>query len=248
MNVCEGYGLDVWTMDHEGYGKSARTAGNSDVASGVEDLKAASEVVVRETGQPRAHFYGGSSGALRAAGLALARPERADRPILQAFPWTGTDPPTPGHPTAHAAYSRSRPGGPRARGARGAGTGPGGRGGGAPVSRRGVLGGPVAGGAGAARLGGAVVLPGVAEGAEPAPAGGGPGAAGVSFKWFGTNGWEITFGNKTILVDPWVNRFESGFLQNKLNHDTLLPTDTALIEQHLQKRDQILVGHGHRDS
>src|SRR5258705_10100975 len=116
------------------------------------------------------------------------------------------------------------------------------------MSRRGFLTGSlVAGAAAAASLGRSLVLPGVAEGAEPAPAGGGPGAAGVSFKWFGTNGWEITFGNKTILVDPWFNRFESGFLQNKLNHDTLLPTDTALIDQHVKKADQILIGHGHWD-
>ena len=116
------------------------------------------------------------------------------------------------------------------------------------MSRRGFLGGSlVAGAAAAASLGRSLVLPGVAEGAEPAPAGGGPGTAGVSFKWFGTNGWEITFGNKTILVDPWLNRFESGFLQNKLDHDRLLPTDTALIDQHVKKADQILVGHGHWD-
>ena len=34
-------GFDVWTMDHEGYGHSDRTSGNSDIASGVDDLKAA---------------------------------------------------------------------------------------------------------------------------------------------------------------------------------------------------------------
>src|SRR5882672_4421090 len=116
-----------------------------------------------------------------------------------------------------------------------------------PLSRRGFLGGLVARAAAAASLGGSLVRPGVAAGAGPAPARGGPGAAGVSFKWFGTNGWEITFGNKTILVDPWFNRFESGFLQNKLNHDTLVPTDTALIDQHVKKADQILIGHGHWD-
>ena len=116
------------------------------------------------------------------------------------------------------------------------------------MSRRGFLTGSLAAGtAAAASLGRSLVLPGLAEGAEAAPAGGGPGTAGVSFKWFGTNGWEITFGNKTILIDPWFNRFESGFLQNKLSHDTLLPTDTALIDQHVRKADQILVGHGHWD-
>jgi alpha-beta hydrolase superfamily lysophospholipase len=115
MNVFAGYGFDVWTMDHEGYGKSARTAGNSDVASGVEDLKAASEVVVRETGQPRAHFYGGSSGALRAAGFAMARPERVDRLILEAFTWTGKGSPTLGKRAEQVDYYRTHNRRPRGR-------------------------------------------------------------------------------------------------------------------------------------
>ncbi len=115
MNVFARYGFDVWTMDHEGYGKSARTAGNSDVASGVEDLKAASEVVVRETGQPRAHFYGGSSGALRAAGFAMARPERVDRLILEAFTWTGKGSPTLGKRAEQVDYYRTHNRRPRGR-------------------------------------------------------------------------------------------------------------------------------------
>ncbi|HWN13658.1 MAG TPA: alpha/beta hydrolase [Candidatus Dormibacteraeota bacterium] len=115
MNVFAGYGFDVWTMDHEGYGKSARTAGNSDVASGVEDLKAASEVVVRETGRPRAHFYGGSSGALRAAGFAMARPERIDRLILEAFTWTGKGSPTLGKRAEQVDFYRTHNRRPRGR-------------------------------------------------------------------------------------------------------------------------------------
>ena len=115
-------------------------------------------------------------------------------------------------------------------------------------SRRGFLAtGVTASIAAAANLGRSLLAPGVAEGAEPSPRGGGPGTAGVNFKWFGTNGWEITFGNKTILIDPWFNRFESGFLQNKLKMDAVLPTDTTLIDQHVSKADQILIGHGHWD-
>ena len=56
MNEFARYGFDCWTMDHENYGKSGRTSGNSDIASGVEDLKAAAEVVTRETGQKKFHF------------------------------------------------------------------------------------------------------------------------------------------------------------------------------------------------
>src|SRR5580704_16903292 len=66
MNVFARYGYDVWTMDFEGYGKSSRTEGNSNVADGVEDLKAAIPVVARETGLQKFHMFGESSGALRA--------------------------------------------------------------------------------------------------------------------------------------------------------------------------------------
>jgi pimeloyl-ACP methyl ester carboxylesterase len=87
-------GFDVWTMDHEGYGKSDRTDGNSDILSGVEDLKAAVEVVKRETGQTRYHFLGESSGALRAAAYAMVAPERCGRLVLAAHTYTGKGSPT----------------------------------------------------------------------------------------------------------------------------------------------------------
>lgn len=87
-------GFDVWTMDHEGYGRSSRTDGNSDIASGVDDLKAGFEIVERETGAASALFYGSSSGALRAAALAQTNPENVTRLVLDAFVWTGKDAPT----------------------------------------------------------------------------------------------------------------------------------------------------------
>jgi pimeloyl-ACP methyl ester carboxylesterase len=94
MNVFAGAGFDVWTMDHENYGRSSRTAGNSDIASGVADLVAGTDLVARETGRERVHLLGESSGALRAAAFAMARPERVDRLILTAFTWTGEGSPT----------------------------------------------------------------------------------------------------------------------------------------------------------
>jgi L-ascorbate metabolism protein UlaG (beta-lactamase superfamily) len=101
--------------------------------------------------------------------------------------------------------------------------------------------------AGAALAGSGSLLPGLAEGAEPTPTGGGPGGAGVRFTWFGTNGWEIAFGNRTILIDPWFGRFDSGFLTGKFNAGTPITTDAGLIDQHVGKADQILIGHGHWD-
>src|SRR6202051_3718835 len=94
MDKFAEYGFDVWTMDFEGYGKSAIGPGNSDIASGVEDLKAASEVIVRETRQTRFPIYGESSGALRAGSFAMAQPERVARLALGSFTWTGQGSPT----------------------------------------------------------------------------------------------------------------------------------------------------------
>lgn len=89
MNVAARWGYDVWTMDHEGYGKSTRTSGNSDIASGVADLTVAGDLVRRETGQERMHMMGESSGALRVGAYAMARPDRVGRLVLQAFTYTG---------------------------------------------------------------------------------------------------------------------------------------------------------------
>ena len=89
MNTFAGYGYDVWTMDFEGYGRSSRTAGNSAIAEGVRDLKAATDLVIRETGQRRMHFFGESSGGLRAGAFAIEFPDRVDRLVLAAFTYTG---------------------------------------------------------------------------------------------------------------------------------------------------------------
>jgi pimeloyl-ACP methyl ester carboxylesterase len=94
MNTFAGFGFDVWTMDFEGYGRSSRTEGNSNVADGVEDLKAAVKVVAHETGQERIHVFGESSGALRAGAFAMARPEVINRLVLAAFTYTGEGSPT----------------------------------------------------------------------------------------------------------------------------------------------------------
>jgi pimeloyl-ACP methyl ester carboxylesterase len=90
MNVLARYGYDVWTMDHDGYGYSGSSGNNSDIASGVEDLKAAMPVVAKETGQHKAHFYGTSSGGIRAAAFAQAQPDSIARLMLCAFTYKGS--------------------------------------------------------------------------------------------------------------------------------------------------------------
>ncbi len=89
MNVFARYGFDVWTMDHDGYGRSGSSGNNSDIASGVEDLRAAMPVIARETSRTRFHFYGTSSGAIRAGAFAQAEPARVDRLVLSAFTYKG---------------------------------------------------------------------------------------------------------------------------------------------------------------
>jgi pimeloyl-ACP methyl ester carboxylesterase len=94
MNEFARHGFDCWTMDHENYGKSGRTSGNADIASGVEDLKAAAEIITRETGEKKFHFVGESSGALRAGAYAMVAPERIDRLVFAAFTYKGEGSPT----------------------------------------------------------------------------------------------------------------------------------------------------------
>lgn len=115
MNVFARYGFDVWTMDHEGYGRSTVTSGNSDIKSGVEDLKAAMEVIQRETGRSQLHFFGESSGALRAASFASAEPQHVNRLALAALTYTGKGSPTLKKRAEQAEYYRTHNRRPRDR-------------------------------------------------------------------------------------------------------------------------------------
>lgn len=94
MNTFARLGFDVWTMDHENYGKSSQTESNSDIAGGVDDLKAGVELIMRETGRQKLHMFGESSGALRAGAYAMVHPERIERLVFAAFTYKGDNSPT----------------------------------------------------------------------------------------------------------------------------------------------------------
>ena len=89
MDHFAGLGFDVWTLDHENYGRSSMTDSISDVASGADDLAVAFPLVEQVTGTRALMVYAQSSGALRAGVFAMRSPERFDRLVLDAFTYTG---------------------------------------------------------------------------------------------------------------------------------------------------------------
>ncbi|HSB77829.1 MAG TPA: alpha/beta fold hydrolase, partial [Candidatus Methylomirabilis sp.] len=88
-------GYDTWCVDMEGYGRSDKHRDiNADIATGADDLAAATEYIATTRGVPSLLTYGISSGALRAALFAARHPERVKRLALDAFVWTGEGSPT----------------------------------------------------------------------------------------------------------------------------------------------------------
>ena len=109
MDRMAGLGWDVWTMDHEGYGRSTHSGRHCGIMVGVEDLKAAMPVVEKATGRSSLMMYGQSSGAIRAGVFAMHEPARVERLILDAFTYTGTDAPEIDRRRAAADKYRANP-------------------------------------------------------------------------------------------------------------------------------------------
>jgi pimeloyl-ACP methyl ester carboxylesterase len=88
-------GFATWCVDLEGYGRSGKDRDvNSDIATGADDLVAATDYIMKTRGAGPFLVYGISSGALRAAAFAERCPERVKRLALDAFVWTGEGSPT----------------------------------------------------------------------------------------------------------------------------------------------------------
>ncbi len=95
MDWFAAQGFDTWTMDNEGYGRSAKHRDiNSSISNGADDLAAGSAYVMKETGATSMLMYGISSGALKAALFCERFPERVAKIALDAFVWTGEGSPT----------------------------------------------------------------------------------------------------------------------------------------------------------
>lgn len=87
--------FDVWTVDHEGYGRSTKNRKvHAGIKRGAEDLLATAKYIRKTSGAKSFLMYGISSGALRAALFAQKYPRLVKRVVLDAFVWTGKGSPT----------------------------------------------------------------------------------------------------------------------------------------------------------
>ncbi|MGC4771887.1 MBL fold metallo-hydrolase [Micromonospora sp. DT44] len=81
--------------------------------------------------------------------------------------------------------------------------------------------------------------------AAPTPTTSGKGA--VSFRWWGTAGWRIDIADRTILVDPFLSRIDTGLFAGAFKTDTPLTVRTDVIDQRVEKATTVLVTHTHWD-
>src|SRR2546423_13657309 len=81
-------------------------------------------------------------------------------------------------------------------------------------------------------------------------------AAGVQLSYLGTAGWEITDGTTVILVDPYFTRPKFNTPNDAVSPDdprplvtanSVVPSDTSVIDAHVGRADFILITHGHPD-
>ncbi len=72
----------------------------------------------------------------------------------------------------------------------------------------------------------------------------------IRLTYLGNAGFEITDGNKVILVDPFLTQFARWTPTGpapEVGPNAFYPPDTTLINQHVKKADYILITHGHPD-
>lgn len=77
----------------------------------------------------------------------------------------------------------------------------------------------------------------------------------LKMKYLGGAGWEMTDGNLTILVDPYISRYKLGDSPSNSKDDTrksyyptdIFESDTLTINKIITKADFILVHHSHLD-
>lgn len=74
-----------------------------------------------------------------------------------------------------------------------------------------------------------------------------PSAGSASFRWLGTSGWRIDVNGRTVLFDPYITRFKTGLFCGEFHPGTELTSDPALIDEHVDRPEIVLVSHSHWD-
>ncbi|WP_329244466.1 MBL fold metallo-hydrolase [Actinoallomurus sp. NBC_01490] len=69
----------------------------------------------------------------------------------------------------------------------------------------------------------------------------------ATFRWFGTAGWRIDVGSRTLLVDPYLSRYDTGMYTGSFDPTTELTVDTGTVDRHVGKPETVLVTHSHWD-
>ncbi|MER6978168.1 MBL fold metallo-hydrolase [Streptomyces carpinensis] len=67
------------------------------------------------------------------------------------------------------------------------------------------------------------------------------------YRWLGTAGWRIDAGGRTLLVDPYLTRFDTGLYRGAFDPATPLRTDGPLVDRHVGRPELVLVTHSHWD-
>ncbi|MFB6893141.1 MBL fold metallo-hydrolase [Kitasatospora sp. NPDC056327] len=84
-------------------------------------------------------------------------------------------------------------------------------------------------------------------GSGTAPTAGRPSATDTVYRWFGTAGWRIDHGARTVLFDPYLTRFDTGLHSGTFSERTALRVDTGLVDAHVGRPELVLVSHSHWD-
>ncbi|MGC4805138.1 MBL fold metallo-hydrolase [Micromonospora sp. DT233] len=69
----------------------------------------------------------------------------------------------------------------------------------------------------------------------------------ASFRWWGTAGWRIDIGDRTVLVDPYLSRYDTGLFTGSFSEATPLTVAEDVLDRHVDRAATILVTHTHWD-
>ncbi|GII52490.1 hypothetical protein Pth03_08790 [Planotetraspora thailandica] len=73
------------------------------------------------------------------------------------------------------------------------------------------------------------------------------GGATATFRWLGTAGWRIDIGTRTVLVDPYLSRYDTGLFADAFDPATKLTVAAETVAEHAGRPETVLVTHSHWD-